>query len=181
VPLFVEEVTHLLVERGDRGGVDHQFAVMPPSITSSLPVTHEASSEAGGPHSPCPDRARAAPCSSRRAVPRILLVARARSRVRARNILPLWPHPVTLTSARSRRQCDGSRLHSTFLGCFDCCNRVREGHGRESSLCLGLWFKRHEQRLRLSRALSHSTAMLSASLRRSSSRSPRSKARPSRS
>ena len=25
---------------------DHQFAVMPPSITSSLPVTHEASSEA---------------------------------------------------------------------------------------------------------------------------------------
>ena len=46
VPLFVEEVTHLLVERGERGGVDHQFAVMPPSITSSLPVTHEASSEA---------------------------------------------------------------------------------------------------------------------------------------
>jgi hypothetical protein len=31
---------------GERGGVDHQFAVMPPSITSSLPVTHEASSEA---------------------------------------------------------------------------------------------------------------------------------------
>ena len=27
-------------------GVNHQFAVMPPSITSSLPVTHEASSEA---------------------------------------------------------------------------------------------------------------------------------------
>ena len=46
VPLFVEEVTHLLVERGERGGVDHQFAVMPPSITSSLPVTHDASSEA---------------------------------------------------------------------------------------------------------------------------------------
>ena len=46
VPLFVEEVTHLLLARGERGGVDHQFAVMPPSITSSLPVTHEASSEA---------------------------------------------------------------------------------------------------------------------------------------
>ena len=46
VPLFVEEVTRLLLERGEWGGDDHQFAVMPPSIKSSLPVTHEASSEA---------------------------------------------------------------------------------------------------------------------------------------
>ena len=66
----------------------------------------------------CPDRARAAPCSSRRGVPRILLAAGARPRARARNTLPLSPHPAPATSARFRRQCDGPRPRTTFPWLF---------------------------------------------------------------
>src|SRR5262249_48376436 len=52
-----------------------------------------------GPPSACPDRARAAPCSSPRAIPRTLPVAPSQPRAHARNALPHSPHSAFATAA----------------------------------------------------------------------------------
>ena len=78
----------------------------------------DRSEKIAGLHPACPDRARAAPCSSPRAAPRILPAAGARPRAHARNMLPLSPRPAPATSTRFRRQCDGHRLRTIFPWLF---------------------------------------------------------------
>src|SRR4029077_9209008 len=70
--------------------------------------------EAREPHPASPGRARGAPCSSPRAVPRTLPAAGEQSSERARNTLALPPYLVLATAARFPRPRDGLQLRTTF-------------------------------------------------------------------
>src|SRR5580704_13255536 len=72
----------------------------PPSnrMCRSLQQTsHRPEREDRGLAAACPDRARAAPSSSLRAVPRILLVVDVQPRVRDQNAFRLFPYPARTT------------------------------------------------------------------------------------
>ena len=116
-----------LANRYDPNSSSNAFASFRSSVSKPFgePAVDRSEKIAGLLHA-CPDRARAAPCSSPRAVPRTLLAAYARPRARARNTLPLSPHPAPATSARFPRRCDGSRLRTIFPWLFPSPSSLRQ-------------------------------------------------------
>jgi len=80
-------------------------SVSKPSVNQPRPEREDR-----GPLPACPDRAKAVRCSSPHPIPRTWPAAYVRLRTRARNMLPLSPHPAPATLARFRLQCDTDAL-----------------------------------------------------------------------